>query len=67
MDSKGGPGFVKGTVKIKLTTPNNKTELDCDADVQIGGLVVAVGSRRIEAAAKKMLDEFFRKFTEQFS
>jgi uncharacterized protein len=65
MESKGGPRFVKSTAKLKLTTTSNKTELECDADVQLGGLIAAIGSRRIEAAAKNMLDEFFRKFTGQ--
>jgi carbon monoxide dehydrogenase subunit G len=64
MENKSSPGFVKGTAKIKLTNSNNETELKCNADVQVGGLIAVVGSRRIEAAAKKMLDEFFRKFGE---
>src|SRR5881396_3714510 len=62
MEGKGGPGFVKGTAKITLT---GNTELRCEADAQVGGLIAAVGSRLIEAAAKKMMDEFFRKFGEQ--
>lgn len=62
MEGKGGPGFVKGTAKIVLT---GKTDLRCEADAQVGGLIAAVGSRLIEAAAKKMMDEFFRKFGEQ--
>lgn len=62
LEGKGGPGFVKGTAKITLT---GNTELRCEADAQVGGLIAAVGSRLIEAAAKKMMDEFFRKFGEQ--
>ena len=62
MEGKGGPGFVKGTAKITLT---GKTDLRCEADAQVGGLIAAVGSRLIEAAAKRMMDEFFRKFGEQ--
>ncbi len=65
MESKGGPGFVKGTAKIKLTTSNNQTALQCDADVQVGGLIAAVGTRMIKVAAKKMLVEFFRKLGAQ--
>jgi len=62
MEGKGGPGYVKGTAKITLS---GNTELRCEADAQVGGLIAAVGSRLIEAAAKKMMDEFFRKFGEQ--
>jgi carbon monoxide dehydrogenase subunit G len=64
MEGKGAPGFVKGTAHIKLTAKGNETELHCDADAQVGGLIAAVGSRLIEATAKKMMDEFFRKFGE---
>ena len=62
MEGKGGPGFVKGAAKITLAEKGGATELHCDADAQVGGLIAAVGSRLIEAAAKKMMDEFFRKF-----
>src|SRR5437867_2700130 len=62
IEGKGGPGFVKGTAKITLSEKVGGTELRCDADAQVGGLIAAVGSRLIEAAAKRMLDEFFRKF-----
>lgn len=65
MEGKGGPGFVKGTAHIRLTAKDAGTELHCDADAQVGGLIASVGSRLIEAAAKRMMDEFFRKFGEQ--
>jgi carbon monoxide dehydrogenase subunit G len=64
MEGKGAPGFVKGTAQITLA---GNTELRCDAEAQVGGVIAAVGSRLIEAAAKKMMDEFFRKFGEQLS
>jgi carbon monoxide dehydrogenase subunit G len=65
IEGKGGPGFVKGTAQITLKTiagtATEGTELRCEADAQVGGLIAAIGSRLIEAAAKKMMDEFFRK------
>jgi hypothetical protein len=64
IEGKGGPGFVKGTAQIQLSEKSNGTELFCNADTQVGGLIAAIGSRLIEAAAKKMMDEFFRKFVE---
>jgi carbon monoxide dehydrogenase subunit G len=67
MEGKGAPGFVKGTAHIKLTGTGDRTALHCEANAQVGGLIAAVGSRLIEAAAKKMMDEFFRKFGEQLS
>jgi len=65
IEGRGSPGFVKGTAKIQLTNRAEQTELHCDADVQAGGMIAAIGSRLIEATAKKMMDEFFRKFSEQ--
>ena len=66
IEGKGGPGFVKGTAKIALTEKKpGQTELKCDADAQVGGMIAAIGSRLVEAAAKKMMDEFFRKLAEQ--
>jgi carbon monoxide dehydrogenase subunit G len=64
IEGKGGPGFVKGTAKIALEAQGSETDLRCDADAQVGGLIAAIGSRLIEATAKKMMDEFFRKFGE---
>jgi len=62
IEGKGGPGFVKGVAKIQLADNAGSTELKCDADAQVGGMIAALGSRLIEPAAKKMMDDFFRKF-----
>jgi carbon monoxide dehydrogenase subunit G len=65
IEGKGGPGFVKGSARVQLTDKAGQTELRCEADAQVGGLIAAIGSRLIEATAKKMMDEFFRKFGEE--
>src|SRR5213596_2862715 len=65
LEGKGAPGFVKGTAAVRLTDKGGQTELHCEADAQVGGMIAAIGSRLIEATAKKMMDEFFRKFAEQ--
>ena len=65
IEGKGGPGFVKGVARVQLTDKGGQTELRCEADAQVGGLIAAIGSRLIEATAKKMMDEFFRKFGEE--
>ena len=59
---KGGPGFVRGSAAITLSPDDDAgaTRVACDADVQVGGLIAAVGSRLVEAAAKKQADDFFR-------
>jgi len=66
IEGKGVPGFVKGTAKISLAEKKpGHTELRCDADALVGGMIAAVGSRLVEAAAKRMMDEFFKKFAAQ--
>ena len=62
MEGKGAPGFVKGTAKINLADKGQTTELRYEADTQVGGMIAAIGSRLIEAIAKKMADDFFKKF-----
>ena len=65
MEGKGGPGFVKGIARIALAEEGSQPQLSCTADAHVGGLIAAVGSRLIEAAARRMMDEFFRKFIAQ--
>ena len=65
MEGKGAPGFVKGTAKIQLADKGNQTELRYDSDAQVGGMIAAIGSRLIEAAAKKLSDDFIKKFAQQ--
>ena len=43
------------------------TEIACEADVQVGGLIAAVGSRLVEATAKKLADDFFRQLSVELS
>lgn len=62
-DGKGSPGFVRGTAAIRLLPDAAGTRVECDADVQVGGVIAAVGSRLIEAAARKLADDFFRRLS----
>ena len=64
LEGKGAPGFVKGTARIELKPEAGNTQLHYNADVQVGGLIAAVGSRMIEAAAKKLAGDFFQAFSE---
>jgi uncharacterized protein len=64
MEGKGTPGFVRSTALIRLVEKDQETELHCEADAQVGGLIAAIGSRLIEAATKKMTDDFFKKFAQ---
>jgi uncharacterized protein len=66
-EGKGSPGFVRGASAIALTAEDTSTRVSADADVQVGGVIAAVGSRLVEAAAKKLADDFFRQLAEQLS
>lgn len=67
MEGRGAAGFVSGDSLIELKPQGDATQLVYAADVQVGGLIAAVGSRLIDAAAKKMATEFFARFTELLS
>jgi uncharacterized protein len=62
IEGKGAPGFVKGLAKIVLVAQDEGTEIRCEADAHVGGLIAAIGSRLVEAAARKMMAEFFERF-----
>lgn len=64
-EGKGGPGFVRGNAVFSLTETGGATQIQCVADVQVGGAIVAVGSRLVQAAARKMMDEFIKCLTER--
>ena len=65
VEGKGAPGFVRGAADIALSADGGSTKIDCQADVQVGGLIAAVGSRLIDAAARKMAAEFFDRLSRQ--
>lgn len=59
VESRGTPGFMKGEGKIDLRAHKNETELSYAGEAQVGGLIASVGQRMIEAAAKKIIQQFF--------
>ncbi len=63
-EGQGGPaGFANGTANVALTaeTPST-TRLDYVANAMIGGKLAQIGSRLVDAAARKIADDFFSKF-----
>ena len=61
IDGRGTPGWAKGSADMRLTEDGAATTVACNADVAVGGVVAAVGSRLIEAVAKRMMDQFFER------
>jgi uncharacterized protein len=59
MDGKGLPGFVKGEGRIEFTSNAAGTELTYSGDALVGGLIASVGQRMLDAAARKIVQQFF--------
>lgn len=56
----GGPaGFAKGGAKVALAEDGGETVLTYTVDASVGGKLAQIGSRLIDATAKKMADDFF--------
>ena len=60
----GAAGFGKGAARVSLVEDGNATILRYQVDANVGGKLAQVGSRLIDGAARKMADDFFRKFSE---
>jgi carbon monoxide dehydrogenase subunit G len=61
--SGGAAGTANGGARVSLAPEGAGTRLTYVARVQVGGKLVQVGSRLIDGVAKKMTDEFFRRFS----
>ncbi|KRE07549.1 carbon monoxide dehydrogenase [Bosea sp. Root381] len=61
----GIAGFAKGGAAVKLVADGEETVLSYDAKAEIGGKIAALGSRLVQATARKLADQFFSAFTER--
>lgn len=60
----GAAGFAKGSAKVNLAEDSGATILTYTVDASVGGKLAQIGSRLIDATAKKMADDFFSRFAE---
>ena len=60
----GAAGFAKGGATVKLVDDGGETVLSYTVDASVGGKLAQIGSRLIDATAKKMADDFFSRFAE---
>ena len=58
----GVAGFATGGATVKLEPKNGGTSLTYAVEAQIGGKLAQLGQRLVNGAAKKVADEFFKKF-----
>lgn len=61
--SGGAAGFGKGGAKVSLETDGEATVLSYTAHATVGGKLAQIGSRLVDATARKMADDFFNRFT----
>src|SRR5262245_61321823 len=63
----GAAGFAKGGAKVALSAEGGETKLAYAVQANVGGKLAQIGSRLVDAAAKKVADEFFRNFNARFA
>jgi len=63
----GAAGFAKGAAQVKLSPQGPQTRLAYEVKANVGGKLAQIGSRLVDAAAKKVADEFFSNFTKRMS
>ena len=62
-EGQGGvAGFAKGGARVALDAEGGETVLRYGAEAQVGGKLAQIGSRLIDATARKMADAFFKCF-----
>ena len=62
-EGQGGvAGFAKGGADVALTEDGDETILEFTAKAQVGGKLARLGSRLIDATAKKLATKFFDNF-----
>jgi len=67
-EGQGGPaGFAKGGAQVRLSQQRGETKLAYDVKASVGGKLAQIGSRLVDAAAKKVADDFFRNFSQKLS
>ena len=61
----GAAGFAKGGAQVRLAPEGDGTKLSYDVKASVGGKLAQIGSRLVDAAAKKVADDFFRNFNDK--
>ena len=61
----GAAGFAKGGARVRLAPEGASTRLSYDVKASVGGKLAQIGSRLVDAAARKVADDFFRNFNQK--
>ena len=61
----GAAGFSKGSAQVQLAADGDGTRLSYQVKANVGGKLAQIGSRLVDAAAKKISQDFFNAFNEK--
>ncbi len=61
----GAAGFGKGSARVMLSAEGEATKLAYQVKANVGGKLAQIGSRLVDAAARKLADDFFTAFNEK--
>ena len=62
----GAAGFAKGGANVRLSAQGEEsTRLSYDVKASVGGKLAQIGSRLVDAAARKVANDFFKKFNQK--
>lgn len=61
----GTAGFGKGSAKVHLSPEGQSTRLSYEVRATVGGKLAQIGSRLVDAAAKKIASDFFDAFNQR--
>ena len=65
-EGQGGvAGFGKGGAQVQLAPEADGTRLTYQVKASVGGKIAQIGSRLVDAAARKLADDFFTAFNEK--
>jgi carbon monoxide dehydrogenase subunit G len=65
-EGQGGvAGFGKGGAQVQLASEGEATRLSYQVKASVGGKLAQIGSRLVDAAARKLADDFFTAFNEK--
>ncbi len=65
--SGGAAGFAKGGATVRLSDADGGTKLAYTVEAHVGGKLAQIGSRLIDATARKMAEDFFSRFSAALS
>ena len=65
VEGKSPVGYLKGGASVRLEASDGGTRIHYDGEAQLSGLLASVGARLIDAAARKVAQQFFERLASE--